>query len=151
MRSMLLWLIGIPLPIILILWLVSGHAWSRIGCHYRNDWMGALVRLAAHSSLHGGKDSMAQMGLPSLRGPCERISNMRLHNRARRISPDCAKWKKSGLIAALFKHCLGPSLRPVGAPLTRGSAQVIFSQPSRSTRERNFGSESAWRIPDGSI
>ena len=26
MRSMLLWLIGIPLPIILILWLVSGHA-----------------------------------------------------------------------------------------------------------------------------
>jgi hypothetical protein len=26
MRSMLLWLIGIPLPIILVLWLVSGHA-----------------------------------------------------------------------------------------------------------------------------
>jgi hypothetical protein len=26
MRSMLLWLIGIPLPIILILWLVTGHA-----------------------------------------------------------------------------------------------------------------------------
>jgi hypothetical protein len=26
MRSGLLWLIGIPLPIILILWLVTGHA-----------------------------------------------------------------------------------------------------------------------------
>ena len=26
MRSMLLWVIGIPLPIILILWLVTGHA-----------------------------------------------------------------------------------------------------------------------------
>jgi hypothetical protein len=26
MRSVLLWAIGIPLPIILILWLVSGHA-----------------------------------------------------------------------------------------------------------------------------
>ena len=26
MRSMLLWLIGIPLPVILILWLVTGHA-----------------------------------------------------------------------------------------------------------------------------
>jgi len=25
MRSLLLWLIGIPLPIILILWLVTGH------------------------------------------------------------------------------------------------------------------------------
>jgi hypothetical protein len=26
MRSLLLWAIGIPLPIIIILWLVSGHA-----------------------------------------------------------------------------------------------------------------------------
>jgi hypothetical protein len=26
MRSILLWLIGIPLPIIIILWLVTGHA-----------------------------------------------------------------------------------------------------------------------------
>jgi len=26
MRSILLWAIGIPLPIILILWLISGHA-----------------------------------------------------------------------------------------------------------------------------
>ena len=26
MRSALLWLIGIPIPIILILWLVTGHA-----------------------------------------------------------------------------------------------------------------------------
>jgi hypothetical protein len=26
MRSVLLWLIGIPLPIIIILWLVTGHA-----------------------------------------------------------------------------------------------------------------------------
>jgi len=26
MRSVLLWAIGIPLPIIIILWLVSGHA-----------------------------------------------------------------------------------------------------------------------------
>jgi len=26
MRSVLLWVIGIPLPIILILWLVTGHA-----------------------------------------------------------------------------------------------------------------------------
>jgi len=26
MRSMLLWLIGIPIPIIIILWLVTGHA-----------------------------------------------------------------------------------------------------------------------------
>jgi hypothetical protein len=26
MRSGLLWLIGIPLPIIIILWLVTGHA-----------------------------------------------------------------------------------------------------------------------------
>ena len=26
MRSMLLWAIGIPLPIIIILWLVTGHA-----------------------------------------------------------------------------------------------------------------------------
>jgi hypothetical protein len=26
MRSILLWAIGIPLPIILILWLVTGHA-----------------------------------------------------------------------------------------------------------------------------
>jgi len=26
MRSVLLWAIGIPLPIILIIWLVSGHA-----------------------------------------------------------------------------------------------------------------------------
>ena len=26
MRSVLLWAIGIPLPIILILWLISGHA-----------------------------------------------------------------------------------------------------------------------------
>lgn len=26
MRSILLWAIGIPLPIIIILWLVSGHA-----------------------------------------------------------------------------------------------------------------------------
>jgi hypothetical protein len=26
MRSVLLWLIGIPIPIIIILWLVTGHA-----------------------------------------------------------------------------------------------------------------------------
>jgi len=26
MRSVLLWAIGIPLPLILILWLVTGHA-----------------------------------------------------------------------------------------------------------------------------
>jgi len=26
MRSVLLWAIGIPLPIIIILWLVTGHA-----------------------------------------------------------------------------------------------------------------------------
>lgn len=26
MRSLLLWVIGIPLPIIIILWLVTGHA-----------------------------------------------------------------------------------------------------------------------------
>ncbi len=26
MRSMLLWLVGIPIPIIIILWLVTGHA-----------------------------------------------------------------------------------------------------------------------------
>jgi len=26
MRSMLLWLIGIPIPIIIILWLLMGHA-----------------------------------------------------------------------------------------------------------------------------
>jgi len=26
MRSVLLWAIGIPIPIIIILWLVSGHA-----------------------------------------------------------------------------------------------------------------------------
>jgi len=26
MRSVLLWAIGIPLPIILIIWLISGHA-----------------------------------------------------------------------------------------------------------------------------
>jgi hypothetical protein len=26
MRSLLLWLIGIPLPIIIILWLITGHA-----------------------------------------------------------------------------------------------------------------------------
>jgi len=26
MRSVLLWVVGIPLPIILILWLVTGHA-----------------------------------------------------------------------------------------------------------------------------
>jgi len=26
MRSLLLWAIGIPIPIIIILWLVSGHA-----------------------------------------------------------------------------------------------------------------------------
>jgi len=26
MRSVLLWAIGIPIPIILILWLVTGHA-----------------------------------------------------------------------------------------------------------------------------
>jgi len=26
MRSVLLWAVGIPLPIILILWLVTGHA-----------------------------------------------------------------------------------------------------------------------------
>jgi hypothetical protein len=26
MRSLILWLVGIPLPIILILWLVTGHA-----------------------------------------------------------------------------------------------------------------------------
>jgi len=26
MRSVLLWLIGIPLPIIIILWLITGHA-----------------------------------------------------------------------------------------------------------------------------
>jgi len=26
MRSVLLWAIGIPLPVILILWLVTGHA-----------------------------------------------------------------------------------------------------------------------------
>jgi len=26
MRSILLWLIGIPIPIIIILWLITGHA-----------------------------------------------------------------------------------------------------------------------------
>jgi hypothetical protein len=26
MRSMLLWLIGIPIPIIILLWLLTGHA-----------------------------------------------------------------------------------------------------------------------------
>jgi len=26
MRSILLWLIGIPIPIIIILWLIMGHA-----------------------------------------------------------------------------------------------------------------------------
>jgi len=26
MRSLLLWLIGIPIPIIIILWLIMGHA-----------------------------------------------------------------------------------------------------------------------------
>jgi len=26
MRSVLLWLIGIPIPIIIVLWLVTGHA-----------------------------------------------------------------------------------------------------------------------------
>jgi len=26
MRSLLLWVIGIPIPIIIILWLVTGHA-----------------------------------------------------------------------------------------------------------------------------
>jgi hypothetical protein len=26
MRSVLLWLIGIPIPIIIILWLITGHA-----------------------------------------------------------------------------------------------------------------------------
>jgi hypothetical protein len=26
MRSVLLWVIGIPLPIIIILWLITGHA-----------------------------------------------------------------------------------------------------------------------------
>jgi hypothetical protein len=26
MRSLLLWLIGIPIPIIIILWLLTGHA-----------------------------------------------------------------------------------------------------------------------------
>jgi len=26
MRSLLLWLVGIPIPIIIILWLVTGHA-----------------------------------------------------------------------------------------------------------------------------
>jgi len=26
MRSLLVWLIGIPIPIIIILWLVTGHA-----------------------------------------------------------------------------------------------------------------------------
>jgi hypothetical protein len=26
MRSMLLWLIGIPIPIIIVIWLISGHA-----------------------------------------------------------------------------------------------------------------------------
>jgi hypothetical protein len=26
MRSLLLWLIGIPIPIIIILWLITGHA-----------------------------------------------------------------------------------------------------------------------------
>jgi len=26
MRSLLLWLIGVPIPIIIILWLVTGHA-----------------------------------------------------------------------------------------------------------------------------
>jgi len=26
MRSLLLWAIGIPLPVIIILWLVTGHA-----------------------------------------------------------------------------------------------------------------------------
>jgi len=26
MRSILLWLIGIPIPIIILLWLITGHA-----------------------------------------------------------------------------------------------------------------------------
>jgi len=26
MRSLLLWMIGIPIPIIIILWLITGHA-----------------------------------------------------------------------------------------------------------------------------
>jgi hypothetical protein len=26
MRSLLLWLIGVPIPIIIILWLITGHA-----------------------------------------------------------------------------------------------------------------------------
>jgi len=26
MRSLLLWVIGIPIPIIIILWLITGHA-----------------------------------------------------------------------------------------------------------------------------
>jgi len=26
MRSLLLWIIGIPIPIIIILWLITGHA-----------------------------------------------------------------------------------------------------------------------------
>jgi len=26
MRSLLLWLVGIPIPIIIIIWLVTGHA-----------------------------------------------------------------------------------------------------------------------------
>jgi len=26
MRSLLLWLIGIPIPIIIVLWLITGHA-----------------------------------------------------------------------------------------------------------------------------
>jgi len=60
MRTMLLWLIGIPLPIILILWLVSGHAWSRPCCHSRNDRMGCLVRLAARSSLYERKDHLVE-------------------------------------------------------------------------------------------
>jgi len=26
MRSLILWLIGVPIPIIIILWLITGHA-----------------------------------------------------------------------------------------------------------------------------
>jgi len=26
MRSLLLWLVGIPIPIIIVLWLITGHA-----------------------------------------------------------------------------------------------------------------------------
>jgi len=32
MRSLLLWVIGIPIPIIIILWLLTGHAWVPPRC-----------------------------------------------------------------------------------------------------------------------